>query len=99
MVPSGSGNWWLLIPLGQQQQGRVVLLLCPPPLLLVTLAAKLLKLAWVLSHMEGRILKPLFYRFPETHCKGLRQSLETVHLPGAFDPSMVAPAFPQPTSS
>lgn len=73
MVSSGSGDWWLLIPLEQQQQqGRAVLLLYPPPLLLVTLSVKLLELAWVLSCMEGRILKPLFYRFPETHCKGLR---------------------------
>lgn len=73
MLPSGSGDCWLPIPLEQQQQqGRAVLLLCPPPLLLVTLSVKLLELAWVLSYVEGRILKPLFYRFPETRCKGLR---------------------------
>lgn len=38
-----------------------------------SLSAKLSKLAWVLSYMEGRVLKPLFYRFPKTCCKGLRQ--------------------------
>lgn len=37
-----------------------------------TLSAKLLKLAWVPSYMEGRVFKPLFYRFAETRCKGLR---------------------------
>lgn len=31
-----------------------------------SLSAKLLKLAWVLSYMEGKVLKPLFYRLPET---------------------------------
>lgn len=31
-----------------------------------TLSAKLLKLAWVPSYMEGRVFKPLFYRFTET---------------------------------
>lgn len=30
MVPSGSGDWWLLILWGQWQQARVVLLLSPP---------------------------------------------------------------------
>ena len=31
MGPSGSGDWWLLIPLGQQQQGRVGFYRVPDP--------------------------------------------------------------------